>query len=48
METSNSGANYAVVHAQINRQSLGPLETCNFDPKLAVLNAKSTDEGWGL
>ena len=46
METSNSGANHAVLHAQINRRSLGPIETCNSDPKDAVVHAKTTDEGW--
>ena len=46
METSISGANHAVFHAQITRRSLGPLETCNSDPKVAVLHAKSTDKGW--
>ena len=46
METSNSGANHAVLHAQFTRRSLGPIETCNSDPKDAVLNAKTTDEGW--
>ena len=46
METSNSGAKCAVLHAQINRRSLGPIETCNSDPKVAVLLAKTTDEGW--
>ena len=45
METSNSGANHAVLHAQINRRSLGPIETCNSDPKVAVLQAKTADEG---
>ena len=39
METSNSGANRTVLHAQINRRSLGPKETCNSDPKYAVLRA---------
>ena len=38
METSNSGANDAVMHAQITRRSLGPIETCNSDPKVAVLH----------
>ena len=33
METSNSGANHAVLHLQINRRSRGPIETCNSDPK---------------
>ena len=46
METSNSGANHSALHAQINRRNLGPIETCNSDPKCAVLNAKTTDEGW--
>ena len=46
METSISDANYAVVHAQINRRSLGPIETCISDPKVAVLHAKTTVEGW--
>ena len=39
METSNSGANHAVLHSQINRGSLGPIETCNSDPKVAVFRA---------
>ena len=46
METSISDANHAVLHAQINRRSLGPIETCNSDPKDAVVHAKTTDEGW--
>ena len=46
METSISRANHAVFLAQITRRSLGPLETCNSDPKDAVLHAKTTDEGW--
>ena len=46
METSNSGVNHAVLHAQINRRSPGTIETCNSDPKVAVLYAKTTDEGW--
>ena len=44
METSNSAAIHAVLHAQINRRSLGPIETCNSVPKVAVLLAKTTDE----
>ena len=40
METS------IVMHTQITRRSLGPIETCNSDPKVAVLHAKTTDEGW--
>ena len=46
MEISSSGANCAVSLAQINRRSLVTLETCNSDPKDAVLCAKTTDEGW--
>ena len=46
MEFSNSGANHAVSHAQITRRSLGHIETCNSDPKEAVLQAKYADEGW--
>ena len=45
METSNSGANHAVLHEQNDRRSLGPIETCNSDPKVDVLHAKTTDEG---
>ena len=29
METSNSGANHAVLHAQNDRCGLGPIETIN-------------------
>ena len=46
METSNSGANHAVLHAQINRRSLETIETCNSDPTVTVMHAKSIDEGW--
>ena len=46
METSNSDANHAVMHAQITRRCLGPIDTCNRDPKVAVFHAKTTDEGW--
>ena len=46
METSNSCVNYAVLHAQINRRSLGPIETSNSDANHVVLHAKTTDEGW--
>ena len=45
METSNSDANHVVFHAQINRRSLGPIETRNSDSKDTVLHAKTTDEG---
>ena len=46
IETSNSGANHAVLHAQNDRWGLGPIETCNTGPKLTLLHAKTTDEGW--
>ena len=46
METSNSGANHAVSHAQNDRRGMGPIETSDSDPKGGVLQAKTTDEGW--
>ena len=46
METSNSGANHAVLHAQNDRWGLEPIETINSCHKGAVLHAKTTDEGW--
>ena len=46
MGTINSGHNVAVVNAHNNRCGLGPIETCNSDAKVAVLHAKTTDEGW--
>ena len=42
METSNSGANHAVLHAQNDRCGLGPTETCNSDPKVAFCMHKTT------
>ena len=41
IETSNSGANHAVLHSQIHRRGLGPRETCNSGAKFAVLNAQN-------
>ena len=46
MEISNSGAICAVSHAQINRRCLGSIETCNYGPKVTILHAKTTNEGW--
>ena len=46
MEISNSGANRAVSFAPITRRSLGPIETCDSDPKDAVLHVKTTVEAW--
>ena len=34
METSNSAANHAVLHAQNYRLYLGPIEIWNSDPKV--------------
>ena len=46
MKTSNSGANQTVLHERNDRRGLGPIGTCNSGPKVAVLHAKTTDEGW--
>ena len=43
METSNSGANRDVLHAQNNRWDLGPIETGH---NVAVVNAQN--HRWGL
>ena len=39
METSNSCANHAVLHAQNDRCGLGPMETINSGHNVAVVNA---------
>ena len=41
METSFSGANHAVLHAQNDRRGLGPIETINSVQNDAVLNAQN-------
>ena len=46
METSISDANHAVFHAQNDRWYLGPIEICYSGPKLAVMHATATGEGW--
>ena len=46
METSNSDATHAALQAQNGRWYLGPIEICYSGPKVAVLHAKTTDEGW--
>ena len=46
IETSNSGANHAVLHVQKDRLCLGPMETCYSGPKVVVLLPTTTDEGW--
>ena len=46
METSISGANHAVLHAQSDRCGLGSTETINSDANHAVLHAQN--DRWGL
>ena len=46
METSNSGAKRAVLHAQNNRLCLRPIENCYSGPKVPVLFPKTTDQCW--
>ena len=46
METDNSDANHDVLNALKDRWGLVPIETCNSGPKVDVLQAKTTDEGW--
>ena len=41
METSNSGTNHAVLHAQNYRRGLGPIETINSGHNAAVVNAQN-------
>ena len=41
METSVSGANHAVLHAQNERRGLGPIETNNSGHNDSVVNAQN-------
>ena len=41
METSNSGANHAVLHALNDRCGLGPRETINSGHNVAVVNSQN-------
>ena len=41
METSNSGANHAVLSEPNHRRGLGPIESCNSGPKASVLHAQN-------
>ena len=41
METSNSGANHAVLGAQNDRWGLGPIETINSGHNVAVVNSQN-------
>ena len=45
METSISGANHTVLHAQNHRGCPGAIETCCSVLKVAVLHANTTDKG---
>ena len=45
MDTSESGANHAVLHAQNDRLCRGPIETCKSGPKVAVLQAQNHRSG---
>ena len=42
IETRNSDAKHALVHAQNDRSCQGLLETCYSAPEVAVLHAKTT------
>ena len=46
METSNSDATHAALQVQNGRWNLGPIEICYLVPNVAVLHAKTTEEGW--
>ena len=48
MESSNSGANHAVLHAQNDRWDLGTIETINSGHKVAVVNVRNHKWGLGL
>ena len=41
IETTISGANHAVSHAQNDRRCMGPIEPSISDPKGPVLNARN-------
>ena len=45
METSDSDARHAVLHAQNDRLCRGTIESCYSGPKVALLHPKTTDEG---
>ena len=46
METSDSGANHVVLHAQNHRWGLGPMETSDSGANHDVLH--SQNDRWGL
>ena len=41
METSNSGANHAILHAQNDRCGLGPIKTSNSGHNVTVVNSQN-------
>ena len=41
METSNSGDNHAVLHAQNGRRGLGPIETVNSGHNVTIVNVQN-------
>ena len=46
MENSISDTYNAVLYAHNDWCGLGPIESCNSAPNVAVMDAKTTDEGW--
>ena len=46
IETSNSDARHAVLHAENLRWVQGLIDTCTFNPKVAGLQAKTSDKDW--
>ena len=46
IETSDSDAKHAVVHAQNDRSYLEPIETCYCGPEVAVLQVITTGRDW--
>ena len=48
MEASYSDVNHAVLHAQNNRWSVGPIETINSGHTVVFWMHKATDDGWDL
>ena len=46
METRNSFANHAVLHARNDRLGVRPIEIGNSGHKVTVSQGKTTNEGW--
>ena len=47
IDKRHSGSKHAVLHSQVNRRSLGPIETCNSNANHIVLQAQKIGEVWG-